>query len=286
MSDGFVYTEYGRYFEQEEEKKKASDKKFKILKILVLVLSLVLMLNVVLYAVVFPCFSPARVVFSGLEHISDSEILKKSGMDCSVTWASFDKKEFESRLASNPVLDAESIKVEKKFPDQILVHASERVPVAVSLMNIDGRTRAVQIDKNGVVFSNNNFAFSDQVPLITGLELDKVTEGFRISPTYRSLLERIVAIDEIEPDYFSEFSEIHVRQLSSGSYELVLYPIYKRIRVITDKSFGDESLRGMSIVINLMHSIESGVDEIDARYGVISYKKDGKEVVLQGVDVE
>ena len=69
MSDGFVYTEYGRYFEQEEEKRKASDKKFKILKILVIILSVVLILNVVFYAVVFPCFSPAHVVIKGLENI-------------------------------------------------------------------------------------------------------------------------------------------------------------------------------------------------------------------------
>ena len=84
MSDGFVYTEYGRYFEQEEEKRKAADKKFKILKILVLILSVVLILNVVLYAVVFPCFSPAHVVITGLENISENDVLKKSGMDLSV----------------------------------------------------------------------------------------------------------------------------------------------------------------------------------------------------------
>lgn len=272
MSDGFVYTEYGRYFEQEEEKRKAADKKFKILKILVLILSVVLILNVVLYAVVFPCFSPAHVVITGLENISENDVLKKSGMDLSVTWASFDKKEFASRLASNPMLDAESIKIEKKFPDQILVHVNERVPVALSMINVDGRTKTVQIDKNGVVFTGAR-ANIGQIPLITGLELEKVSEGFHIAPRYKALLDRVSAINEIEPLCLAAVSEIHARSLASGNYELVLYPINSSLHILADRSFSDDCLRKLLVVIDIMDTFDPDVYEIDMRYGTISYKK-------------
>ncbi|MCR4939132.1 MAG: FtsQ-type POTRA domain-containing protein [Treponemataceae bacterium] len=276
MSDGFVYTEYGRYFEQEEKKQKAADKKFKVLKILVLALSAFLIVNVVLYAVVFPCFSPAHVVFSGLEKLEANDVLKQSGMDLAVPWMSFDKKEFEARLASNPALDSESIKVEKKFPDQVLVQVSERIPVIVSLMNIDGRTRTVQIDKNGVVFSSAGAYGLGQVPLITGLELERVSEGFHISSEYKALLDRVATISASNPVYFSALSEIHVQPLASGGYELIMYPIHSRVRVITDHSLSEETLRYMLVVLDIVDSFDPDVTEIDMRYGSISYKKAGR----------
>ena len=275
MSDGFVYTEYGRYFEQEEKMQKSVDKKFKILKILVLALSAFLIVDVVLYAVIFPCFSPAHVVFSGLNTLSANDILKDSGMDLTSSWISFDKNEFEARLASNPALDADSLKVEKKFPDQVLVHVSERMPVILSLMNVDGRTRTVQIDKNGVVFSSAGSQASRAVPLVTGLELEKVTEGFHIAAAYKPLLDQITAMAENNPVYLSALSEIHVQPLASGSYELVMYPIHSRIKVITDRSLSEETLRYMLVVLDVIDSVDSNVDEVDMRYGSISYKRAG-----------
>ena len=275
MSDGFVYTEYGRYFEQEEKRQKAVDKKFRVLKILVLALSAFLILDVVLYAVVFPCFSPAHIVFSGLKTLSEKEILRDCGMELSTSWLSFDKDEFASRLASNPALDADSIKVEKKFPDQVLVHASERMPVVLSLMNLDGRTRTVQIDKNGVVFSSAGFQNTEAVPLVTGLELEKVTEGFHIASAYKPLLDQITVLAENNPMYFSALSEIHVQPLASGSYELVMYPIHSRTRVITDRSLSEETLRYMLVLLDVIDSVDTGVEEVDMRYGSISYKRAG-----------
>ena len=281
MSDGFVYTEYGRYFEQEEKKQKAADKKFKVLKILVLALSAFLIVNVVLYAVVFPCFSPASVVFSGLETLAPADILAQSGMDLSVAWMSFDKNEFEARLACNPALDSESLKVEKKFPDQVLVHVSERVPVMMSLMDVDGRTRTVQIDKNGVVFSSAGAAGSGPTPLVTGLELEKLSEGFHIASEYKPLLDRISTIAKTNPVFFAALSEIHVQPLAFGSYELVMYPIHSRVRVLTDHSLSEDTLKYMLVIIDVIDELDPDVKMIDMRYGSISYLKAGKDGGLE-----
>ena len=283
MSDGFVYTEYGRYFEEEERRMKSVDKKFKVLKILVLALSAFLILDVVLYAVVFPCFSPAHVVFSGLNNVSANDVLRDSGMDLTTSWISFDKNEFAARLASNPALDADSLMVEKKFPDQVLVHVSERMPVVLSLMNLDGRTRTVQIDKNGVVFSSAGFRNSTAVPLVTGLELEKVTEGFHIASTYKPLLDQITSLAESNAVFFSALSEIHVQPLASGSYELVMYPIHSRTKVITDRSLSEETLRYMLVVLDVIDSVDTDIEEVDMRYGSISYKKAGKRGSLEEI---
>lgn len=273
MSDGFAYTEYRTYFEEESQKQKTVDRKFRLLRILVVVLAAIIIVNVILYAVVFPCFSMPHVVFSGLKNISETDLLKQSGMDFSGTWLSFDKKEFESRLAGCAAIETESIKVEKKFPDQILVHVTERSPVAFSLMNIDGHTQSVQIDRNGVVFNPVRGAVSTSVPLITGLELENVSEGFHIAAGYRTLLRKISDIMESNPVYLSALSEIHVRTLASGNYELVLYPIHSHVRVVTDHSFSEETLKNMMLVLDVIDNIDSDIAEIDMRYGSISYIK-------------
>ena len=283
MSDGFIYTEYEQYFEEEEKKQKAADKKFRILKILVLALSAFLIVNIVLYAVVFPCFSPPRIVFSGLKNLSEDKILRESGMDFSSSWISFDKNEFEARLASNPALDADNLKVEKKFPDQVLVHVSERVPVVTSMMNLNGKTRTVQIDKNGVVFTSADMGILRQIPLVTGLELEKISEGFHIATKYRSLLEQISSIAAAYPVYLSALSEIHVRTLATGSYELVIYPIHSRVRVVTDHSLSEEALRYMLLVLDFIDSVDSDVTEIDMRYGSVSYRNAEKIASLEGI---
>jgi len=204
-------------------------------------------------------------------------------MDLSVAWMNFDKKEFRARLASNPALDSDSLVVEKKFPDQVLVRVSERVPVILSLMNVNGRTRTVQIDKNGVVFSSEYAGISGHEPLVTGLELERLPEGFHVASEYKPLLDRISAISAVNPAYFSALSEIHVQPLASGSYELVMYPIHSRVRVVTDHSLSEETLRYMLVVLDVIDSIDPDVTEIDMRYGSISYRKAEKNDSLEEI---
>lgn len=268
MSDSYAFTDFKSYYAEET---KNTDRKTKLLRVLVIVLTVVLVTEGLLYTVIFPCLSPVKVSVFGLENLTPDAVLEECGMDFSVGYINFDADELKSRLES--VSAIESVTVQKKFPDQIIVEAKERVPVAFSLVSRGGKSTSVQIDKNGVIFTSVGKSASDSVPLLSGLDIDSTSEGLGIPTMYRPLLEQISEIAEKKSPYFSALSEIHVQPTTSGSYELVLYPIHSHVRVITDRSFDEQTLQYMMVVLDVLNSMDAGVNEVDMRYGTVSYTK-------------
>lgn len=268
MSDGYAFTDFSSYYAEET---KNSDRKTKLLRILVIVLTVVLVTEALLYAVIFPCLSPVKVSFYGLESLNTDDVLAECGMEMGTGYISFDADEFKSRLES--VSAIESVTVQKKFPDQVIVEAKERVPVAFSLVSRAGKSTSVQIDKNGVIFNSAVKSAADSVPLLSGLDIDSTSEGLGIPAMYKPLLAQISEIAEKNSPYFSALSEIHVQPTVSGSYELVLYPIHSHVRVITDRSFDEQTLQYMMVVLDVLDAMDADVNEVDMRYGTVSYKK-------------
>ncbi len=271
MSDGLVYTSYSKYFDEAEDVTK--DRKTRLLKILVIILATVLVLEALLYTVVFPTFAPVEVHFSGLKQISEKTLLKQGGPVQDTGWLKFDSAAYAARLAGNSAI--ESISVEKKFPNIVLVHVQERAGVATSLVTGNDRTVPVQIDKSGVVFSVENTAVGISTPLITGLSLDETSDGFRIAPAMRPLLDRLSVISSTCPKYLNALSEIHVVPSASGSYDLVLYPVHVPVRVITDRNLDEESLQYMMVLLDVIKTMDSDIQEVDMRYGSVVYKTAG-----------
>ena len=61
-----------------------------------------------------------------------------------------------------------------------------------------------------------------------------------------------------------------------------MYPIHSRTRVITDRSLSEETLRYMLVVLDVIDSVDTDVEEVDMRYGTISYKRADKRSGLEG----
>ncbi len=273
MSDGLVYTSYSKYFENAEDVTK--DRKTRLLKILIVVLVSVLVLEALLCTIVFPTFAPIEIHFSGLKQISEQTLRQQYAVQTDSGWLKFDTAAYAAHLAENSAI--ESISVEKKFPNIVLVHVQERNGVATSLITNEGRTQTVQIDRNGVVYTVESAA-SQNIPLITGLSLDEARDGFRISSNMRPLLDRISEISENCPKYFAALSEINVIPTSTGSYDLVLYPVHMPVKVIIDRNLDEESLQYMMILLDVIKSMDSDIREVDMRYGSVVYKVAGDEV--------
>ena len=104
MSDSFIYTGMEKYYTAEK-----TDNKAKILKVLVVVLSLFLILEALLYTVVMPCLSTAKVTFSGLSSLQADELLLEGGISSNVSWMEFDTASFASSLASNAVIESVTV---------------------------------------------------------------------------------------------------------------------------------------------------------------------------------
>lgn len=274
MSDGYVFSELDSFYGADAFKRERADQKkankTRIIKILFFVLAGVIIVEALLYALVIPCMSPVKVSVAGLQSLTNRDIQRFIQYNPKSTWFSFDSAKAASSIALNSIV--ENVIVEKKFPDQVLIHITERTPVAVSLATINGKTVPVQIDKKGVIFSIDKGMPSGAIPLVTGFIFENPAEGMRLHARLRPLMEQIAKIQESNPEYFSAISEIRVLPKDYGTYELALYPIHSKTRVLTDNVLNVEALQYMMVVLDVIDSIDPDVAEVDLRYGSISYK--------------
>ena len=266
----FTDSYYGLRNQVNEKKVEKKVNKVNLVKILLIVLAFLIVAEVLIYTILMPCLAPVKVTYSGLETFSAQQISNYLGITPKLTWIQFDSAKAASKLAGNAVI--ENVVIEKHFPDQVMVNIVERKAAAVTLVNLNGKTVPVQIDKNGVIFAVDRGMPSSSVPLITGFTFDTIAEGMRLNGKLRPLMEQIATIQTANPEYFSVLSEIRVISKDYGSYELELYPVHSRIKVLTDRTLNLEALQYMMVVLDVIDSMQSDVSAVDLRYGSISYK--------------
>lgn len=272
MSD-VVFTDFEDFVTVSgSDKSEKKDKKVFLVKILVFVLAVLLFAELIISMVLVPCFSKPSITVSGLKSAYQQEFTELLGSMKTSSWLRFDTQRAASLLSSVPYID--SVDVSKVFPDRVIVSVKERVPVAKTVINNGGRYISVQIDKNGVLFTGNRQKSDTdyEIPLVSGLPVEKFREGMSIPANYRVLLDQIETVRSRSQKYFAAISEIQVVQKEYGNYELVLYPVHKHVRVLTDRSLNEEALKYMMVVLDVVDSIEPDVSEIDLRYGSVSYR--------------
>ena len=249
----------------------SSDRKLKAVCIIFGVLSVLLLLEAVVYKLALPSLGRPKIAFSGERNITKEELASLLQPMSDDNWFSFDTEEAASIISSYPAVD--SVNIVKHFPDKISITVKERVPVAMTFLSDNGRTYPVEIDNNGVLFSRDNSAVSDgSIPIISGLPVEHLSEGMRIPQKYRALIEQIGQIQTLPQKYFAAVSEICVVPKEYGNYELMLIPVRSKTRVLTDRALNEDALQYMMVVLDVVSSIEPNVAEIDLRYGSVSYR--------------
>lgn len=250
----------------------SSERKFKIIKIIFCILCLILFGELIIYKYIMPSFESPKVTVNGQKNYSAEEIAIKLLPMNSTSWFDFDIDQAVSLLSSEPGI--EKVIIEKKFPDKIFIDVVERDPVAVTFIEENGRTNPVQIDKNGVLFAlkNNEVLNTNEIPIISGLSVEHMSGGMRISSKYRPLIEQILKIKEMGKNYFAGISEICVLPKETGTYELELIPSQSKTKVLTDRTLNEESLKYMMVVLDVIKLLDADVPELDLRYGSVSCK--------------
>ncbi len=254
-----------------ENKQKASTKSsVKILKILLCTLIAVVVVQLVAYFVIIPSTNAYSVNFEGANTVSVTELQSIITQTCGNNWIQFDTTKAASALLS--VSTIESATVQKSFPNKILVTVQERNPVAIALVTINNRTTTVQVDSDGVIFSAMDVAADQNLPLITGWNIGTFYKGMVVDGKYHTLLQQIAAINDTNPEYFSVISEISIQEKEYDNFELVIYPVHTRTRVLLDRNLNKDVLEYMLIALDVVNSVSPNVKELDLRYGSISYK--------------
>ena len=260
-------------FSKSTNKSKDTDKLTKTVKIIFVVLLFVFISELILYKCVLPCRKTPNVLFTGQENYTTSELISYLAPMRTSNWFDFDAEVAVSILAS--VAGIDSVKVKKHFPNKIYINIKERESVAMTFINTNGRCNVLHIDESGVLFpAKINSSLKDKaLPIISGLPVEYLNEGMRIPSKYRPLITQINTISSENKKYFETISEICVVPKEYGNYELVLIPAKSKIRVLTDRTLNEESLRYMMVVLDVVGKIDSDVSEIDLRYGSVSYRK-------------
>jgi len=275
LFSGSYFNNSGSFSVHKKESAKENvmaDKKVKVLKIIVLILCILLLIEAVLYTFVIPSLVPAKISFSGFKNISEDAAREKIQQINTLTWMQFDTNKAVNVLSS--ISGIEKVSVYKHFPDRVDIRIIEREAVAKTIVETADGCKTVQIDKNGVLFYSNAgyIAKDSNIPLITGLPLENLSEGSRLPSKYRSLMEQIDYIRSLPQKYFAAVSEIQVVTKEYGNYELVLYPVHTHIRVLTDRVLNEDSLKYMMVALDVVNSLEPNAGEIDLRYGSVSYR--------------
>ena len=239
------------------------------LKILVLILCVALAVEIILYFVLIPCFTQVKIYYEGVNLYGSAELTpliapKKN------TWLQFNTASACAVLSS--LSGIESVSIEKKFPDKVFVSVTERVPVALTLATHEERTVAVMLDKTGAVFGYGIPSAVDSLPLVTGLPVEQIGQGMRLSKMYHPLLEQIAFLTSLPQKYFAAFSEIRVVSKNYGGYELIFYPVKSQVKILLDRGLNEDTLKTMMVTLDVVSSIEPDVEEIDLRYGSFSYR--------------
>ncbi len=263
---------YSRRNSGAESVRIVKDKKLIFLKVLVALICVFLLMSAVVHFCLVPLMEPVNFQFYGVRNLTAEQLNERVGEMGGLTWMEFDTGRAVSVLSS--VASVEQVSVDKHFPNTVYVRVRERVPVAKTIVSINGRSVPIQIDKNGVLFSSNAASVlnDSNIPLISGLPLENVQDGTRLPSRYRSLMEQIAAIQELDQNYFAAISEIHVVPKEYGSYELVMYPIHVKLKVLVDHVLTEETLKYMMVFLDVVNTIEADMSEIDLRYGALSYR--------------
>lgn len=259
--------------EKTHAKEEKKDGKVVFFKVIAILFMIFLGIEAVIYAFLVPCFGIPRVEYKGLETISSDLLEEKLEPMATDSWNKFNPSRAVALLST--VSGIESVSVDKKFPDQVVISVRERVAVANSIVFENGRSKSVQIDENGVVFTANSDALAQDtsIPLVTGIPSENLVEGMRLPSKYRVLMEQISQIRSLPQKYFAVISEIQIVPKEFGNYELALYPAFSKVRVLTDPQLNEDAIKCMMVVLDVVNSIEADVSEVDLRYGSVSYKK-------------
>ena len=245
----------------------------KILKLLMVLIIFALIIEIAYYFMILPITSTAKFVFEiNASSLTEKEIKKIIGVEEGVKWSSIDSSNIASILKSYPLV--EHVDVKKRFPDKVYISLTERRPIAVSFVNIDGSIVPLEIDKEGVVFRMGWQEKTSTLTILSGIEFQNPKIGMKVHHKLVSLFNRLDFISKSNPLLLAGISEVKVREKKYGDYDLVIYPTYSKIKVISNKELSENTLNRMILILDVLKTdvVAREIEYVDIRGANIVYK--------------
>lgn len=269
MSEEYVFTE-----ERLSAAASSPSRLDKRLKVLILVLSLILGVELIWLLGVTPWMPLSAVEVTGIPELERTAVLAQAGIDDRSSFMTVSAEASEYALES--LHQVGSARVVKRFPDTVRITLEGRKAVAFSLAAVNGRIAPVFFDKQGVVFKiGQEAAGTDSIPsslpIISGLIFEQASLGTRLPAMFNTLLADLEQIRDTAPELLRAVSEIHINRKLYDGFELVLYPVSYPVKVRLGRELKEDTLRYMLLLIDVFNAQGVEVEELDFRTGTASY---------------
>jgi cell division protein FtsQ len=251
----------------------------KILKWFILIASMILGAELIWLLGVTPFMPFSRIDISGDGKAGRDAVFAAGGITPQSSFLSLNTRETERAL--KVLAQIESARVIKHFPDRLEIILGGRKAAAVSLAFLDGRLAPVLYDKEGVFFrvglDDEEKQKALSLPIISGLVIEQPVPGMRLPAMFNSFLESLEQIEVSAPELLAAVSEIRINRKSFDGFDLILYPVHKRISVRLSE-LNEELLRYTLLMVDVLAAKDSEIETIDFRSGIASYtvKADGE----------
>ena len=212
----------------------------------------------------------SRIDITGFDGLSREEIIAKAGITANSSFFSTNVRSLEKALMSQSSI--EYAKVFKYFPSRLQIVLEGRRAVASLLCPLEGRTVPVIFDSHGVVFEvgGAESIVPGEFPVVSGLIIQEPYAGMQLPSMFIPLFMEIEKIRISAPELLGAVSEIKINRKPFDSYDLILYPIHKKIKVRLSE-LNEDLLRYTLLMVDVLSQKESGIDSFDFRSGIASY---------------
>ncbi len=204
--------------------------------------------------------------------LSNTDIVKIAGIKEKEYFFSINTEEAERKLSANPLV--KSAEIEKFFPGTLKIYITERTPLALSLVEMGGKSVPVMIDNEGVVFEIGKSVSDYTMPVISGLKFRNLKLGVKLPSELCDYFTDLKTLKDTSPLLFNQISELKFVKRSNSDYEVLLYPLKGNIRIRTGADIDEGLLKQIFVVLDIIEKkgIDSDMEELDFRSGQVVYK--------------
>jgi cell division protein FtsQ len=256
-----------------EDAVSASPTRFeKILRVFI-VLAVLFLAGELIWLLGITPFKPfSRIDINGYDGVNREDVLNIAGVTAYSSFFSSDAGAMEAALMNLSYL--ESARVFKYFPARLQIVLEGRQAVAQALSSVNGITVPVMFDRHGVVFKIGGDVkdnpLSAMFPVISGLVIEDPFPGMRLPGLFVPLFSELENIRISAPELLGAVSELKVNRKLFDNYDLILYPVNRKIKVRLSE-INEDLLRYTLLMVDVLGAREDGVDTLDFRSGIASY---------------
>jgi hypothetical protein len=242
-----------------------------VLRLTAVALGILVVWEILLQTLIVPSLRIQQIDIQGQPAMSVRDLLDAVGLEANPLYFHVVEADLQVRLERIPTV--RSAKVEKQFPDHLLIVLTARQPLVQTIINSDNSI--VLIDEDGVAYDRVPPKVAYDLPVLSGLELRNFTPGTRLPAFIGPFLHDLAELKSKTPALFQAFSEFRLVPKLGQDVEILAYAVEKAVPIRINPRIDAQGATYMLRSLNMYGSVQgfAGVSELDFRAKDIIVKK-------------